>query len=224
MVQNKAKASKNTIVQAKTKQATVGRKPVVATTVSKTDTGADANKRVELATLLKCPKQRRAAYGRLNTAMHSTPDVKDGFHKLAEHMKLDWLIDWMLDPSFAKCREASTTMSKSETLNRTNKWNVLTRFKLESIEGKQGAADLIAGKDCTTLQEGTDEHGRKGWWYLDEQTMHTKEDKKTQDVKVTMALEADEACEVMQAMNDHVIVQGSLSKLKKGPDITGKQV
>ena len=121
------------------------------------------------------PKSRRAAYGRLQTALEGNPKMKDaleqqvGTGKGTDLRKRQFLESWKIDPSFGLCSLLCqvTLDSKEEEVESTR---ALTWFKLVKEEGEEEAQKLI---DTGKVTETVDRYGRKAWKYTDDVSKNT---------------------------------------------------
>ena len=93
-----------------------GRKPSSGLGPNSDDNEADKLKREAFGMQIADPRARRAAYGRMATSLNVLGDneLSDRFYNLDANAKANFLLNWMIDPSFAKSRTASTVLTKEE--------------------------------------------------------------------------------------------------------------
>ena len=115
------------------------------------------------------PKARRAAYGRMATALAASGDreAEQAWHIVQNKTagldlaKRKFLEGWIIDPSFAKSKmEYSVELQHME--GEDEEGEDYTRDRLEHQVGKEEADSLIDGG---LLEETTDKYGRQAWKY-----------------------------------------------------------
>ena len=115
-----------------------GRKPTTGLGANSDDTAADKVKREAFGMQIADPRARRAAYGRMATSLNALGDdgLAGRFDSLDANAKASFLLNWMIDPSFAKSRVASTVLTKEETDVTEKSQLVATAWQLEQLDGE----------------------------------------------------------------------------------------
>jgi hypothetical protein len=116
---------------------------------------------------LENPGERRAAYGRLATAVKNSENatVVAVYEKLKtspsdrDSKMKQFLTDWLIDPSFGAALLKNSTIIEQIDQSR-NKEEVVSYSRLELLEGVKGAKEL---KD--KLEKTTDQWGRECFKY-----------------------------------------------------------
>ena len=116
-----------------------GRKPTSGLGDDDADTAGEKVQRNAFCLQIQDPRARRAAYGRMTTAMQKSEDggILTGFNDLDQTQKATFLLNWMIDPSFAKSRRALTVLTKEETHNSAYTHTAVTAWQLEQLEGER---------------------------------------------------------------------------------------
>lgn len=144
------------------KGSTPAKRPAATETVDSDEEGPEQPD----MTFLDDPAKRRAAYGRLETAVKNAENkgvvaiydhIRSGPNKSIKMREL--LFDWLIDPTFG------AAMLKNHTIleqidEQKSKEEVVSYSRLEVLEGKQGAAEL---KDL--LPQVIDGYGRTAYKY-----------------------------------------------------------
>ena len=120
-----------------------------------------------------------------------------------DNAKASFLLNWMIDPSFAKSRVASTVLTKEETAVTEKSQSVVTAWQLEQLEGKEGAKDLILGRNgCTPLQKTKDDHGRDAFVLNKSLKKNIKSDTHKQKLKMDMDVDEEQAGRIANYMHN----------------------
>ena len=148
-------------------------------------------------------KLRRAAYGRLGTAVSNDAraDVLNIYHGLEEVAKKDlkkqqFLVAWLMDPSFAECIVECKILTEHLKTSR-NDTRLVTKWQFEQLEGVEEAARLI---DEKKVRPTTDQYGRPVFVYSQELASDERKQGMKTGVKMTMDIDAKAAATIGTAM------------------------
>ena len=154
---------------------------------------------------LKNHGERKAAYGRLKTAVYASgrSEAIDLYEQLSRPGQAGrfgkmqtMLADWVIDPSFGKaCARYDIFLEGIE--EDADEEEKLTLYKLQQKEGKEGAQHLI---DNGLVEACTDNYGRDAWRYVSQKGRRTA--KKTQrfNYSIQSDLDAPQATAVQTAL------------------------
>ena len=192
-------------------------------------TGGGGMSEEEALQILGDSKLRRAAYGRLETAVYNTDDkavvpIYEGLSKVRacqDEKKKEFLKQWLMDPGFSTCIAICGVyvehLNESESAER-----IVTEWKLQQLEGVEDAKFLI---DNNLLQPGVDRYGRSGWVYSEDVVRRIRKGKMKVGMKQTMQLDASQAQDMQASLLDADVWStgaGGLNKLKNKGKGQGK--
>ena len=188
----------------------------------------DAAGKVDMS-FLKNHAERAKAFGRLNTAIKNytgagkadllamrnqyTRQGAPDRHKKARAL----LEDWIIDPSFGRAiARYKIEVSSAEELRSDDE--IVSKGRLEMLEGKQEAKDLI---EKNVLPETTDKYGRVAYVYSTQRAARISRKQHTFQQDTSMNLNAKQANKVAEGLMDTEIeslgAQGSNHRSKPPP-------
>ena len=148
-------------------------------------------------------KARRAAYGRLATAVANDgrPEVLNIFHGLDEVAKKDtkrqsFLYAWLVDPTFATCIVECKVFTEHLKTSR-NDTRLVTTWQLVQAEGQDEADRMIADK---LVKPTVDQYGRHVWVYSQELASDERKQGMQTAVNMRMDVDAKTAASISTAM------------------------
>ena len=188
----------------------------------------DAAGKVDMS-FLKNHAERAKAFGRLNTAIKNytgagkadllamrnqyTRQGAPDRHKKARAL----LEDWIIDPSFGRAiARYKIEVSSAEELRSDDE--IVSKGRLEMLEGKQEAKDLI---EKNVLPETTDKYGRVAYVYSTQRAARISRKQHTFQQDTSMNLNAKQANKVAEGLMDTEIeslgAQGTNHRSKAPP-------